>query len=58
MLYEASIGSGNYEVSMTQVLQCVYTVNHDPAMTMTYFTAMSNLETLAFTWEKVKSMDF
>ena len=27
-------------------------------MTLTYFTARSILETLAFTWEKVKVMDF
>ena len=35
-----------------------YNVYHDPAMTLTYFTARSILETLAFTWEKVKTMDF
>ena len=33
-------------------------INHDPAMTLTYFTASSILETLAFTWEKLKNMDF
>ena len=26
-------------------------------MTLTYFTPISSLETLAFTWEKVKTMD-
>ena len=32
-------------------------INHDPVMTLTYFTVKSILETLAFTWEKVKTMD-
>ena len=27
-------------------------------VTLTYFTAMSNLVTLAFLWEKVKTVDF
>ena len=30
----------------------------DPCMTLTHFTATSILETEAFTWEKVKTMDF
>ena len=29
----------------------------DPRMTLTYFMARSILETWAFTWEKVKTMD-
>ena len=33
-------------------------INHDPGMTLTYFIARSILETLAFTWEKLKTMDF
>ena len=33
-------------------------INHDPVMILTYFTARSILETLAFTWEKGKTMDF
>ena len=36
----------------------IHCINHDPAMTMTYFTARSILETLAFTCKKVKTMDF
>ena len=32
--------------------------NNDPGVTLTYFTARSNLVTLAFQWEKVKTMDF
>ena len=32
--------------------------NNDPGVTLTYFTARSNLVTLAFLWEKVKTMDF
>ena len=32
--------------------------NDDPGVTLTYFTAISNLETLAFVLEKVKTVDF
>ena len=32
--------------------------NDGPQMTLTYFTARSNLVTLAFLWEKVKKVDF
>ena len=32
--------------------------NDDPGVTLTYFTARSNLETYAFLWEKVKTVDF
>ena len=32
--------------------------NDDPRVTLTYFTARSNLFTLAFLWEKVKTVDF
>ena len=45
-----------HEASMTQVLQCVY--KSWPCDGMTYFMARSSLETLAFTWEQVKTMDF
>ena len=40
-----------HEASMTQYYN-VY-INHDPAMTLSYFMARPSLETLAFTWEKV-----
>ena len=33
-------------------------VSYDPGMTLTYFIARSILETLAFKWEKLKTMDF
>ena len=33
-------------------------LNDDPVLTMTYFTARSNLVTYAFIWEKVKTMAF
>ena len=38
----------------------LYKVNiyDDPALTLTYFTARSNLVTYAFVWEKVKTVDF
>ena len=32
--------------------------NDDPELTMTYFTARSNLVPYAFVWEKGKTMDF
>ena len=32
--------------------------NDDPGLTLTYFTAMSNLVPYAFVWEKGKTMDF
>ena len=33
-------------------------LNDDPRLTLTYFTARSNLVTYAFVWEKGKTMDF
>ena len=32
--------------------------NDDPKLTLTYFTARSNLVPYAFVWEKGKTMDF
>ena len=32
--------------------------NDDPGLTVTYFTARSNLVPYAFAWEKGKTMDF
>ena len=32
--------------------------NDDPGLTLTYFTARSNLVPFAFVWEKGKTMDF
>ena len=32
--------------------------NDDPGLTLTYFTARSNLVSYAFVWEKVKTIDF
>ena len=32
--------------------------NDDPGLTMTYFTARSNLVPYAFVWKKDKTMDF
>ena len=32
--------------------------NDDPGLTLTYFTARSNLVPCAFIWEKGKAMDF
>ena len=33
-------------------------INDDPGLTLTYFTARSNLIPYAFVWEKGKTMDF
>ena len=33
-------------------------LNDDPRVTLTYFTARSNLVTYAFLWEKVKTVEF
>ena len=33
-------------------------MNDDPGLTLTYFTARSNLVTKAFLYEKVKTLDF
>ena len=33
-------------------------INSDPGLTLTYFTARSNLVPYAFVWEKGKTMDF
>ena len=42
-----------------RVLECyqVYS-NDDPGLTLTYFTARSNLIPYAFVWKKGKTMDF
>ena len=32
--------------------------NDDPGLTLTYFTARSNMVLYAYVWEKVKTMDF
>ena len=33
-------------------------LNYDPGVTLTYFTARSNLVTYAFLWKKVKTVEF
>ena len=37
---------------------CQVYSNDDPGLTLTYFTARSNLVTYAIVWEKGKTMDF
>ena len=37
---------------------CQVCSNNDPGLTLTYFTAKSNLVPYAFVWEKGKTMDF
>ena len=36
---------------------CQVYANNDPGLTLTYFTARSNLLPFAFVWEKTKTMD-
>ena len=45
-----------YAASGAQILQVCS--NDDPGLTLTYFTARSNLLPYAFVWEKGKTMDF
>ena len=33
-------------------------INYNPGLTLTYFTARSNLVTWAFLWEKVKTVNY
>ena len=42
-----------FQASMTQVLQCVYGINHDPVITLTYFREMSTRVAYAFEWVKL-----
>ena len=49
-----------FKVSMQQWVLKYYQIcsNDDPELTMTYFTARSNLVPYAFVWEKGKTMIF
>ena len=40
------------------LLPIIVCSNDDPGVTLTYFTARSNLVTQAFLWKKVKTVDF
>ena len=40
------------------LLPIIVYINDDPGVTLTFFTARSNLETQAFLLEKVKTVDF
>ena len=46
---------GMYHRGLQPIIVCP---NDDPGVTLTYFTARSNLVTYAFLWEKVKTADF
>ena len=46
---------GMYYWGLPPIIDCL---NDDPRVTLTYFTARSNLVTQAFLWEKVKTVDF
>ena len=44
-----------YNPGLQPIIVCS---NDDPGVTLTYFTARSNLVTYVFQWEKVKRVDF
>ena len=44
-----------YNPGLQPIIVCS---NDDPAVTLTYFTARSNLVIYVFQWEKVKTVDF
>ena len=46
---------GMYHRGLQPIIVCS---NDDPRVTLTYFTARSNLITYPFLWEKVKTVDF
>ena len=45
----------NHSIALQSIIVCS---NDDPRVILTYFMARSNLVTLAFLWEKLKTMDF
>ena len=47
------LGMQHWELEYYQISS-----NDDPGLTLTYFTAMSNLVPYAFVWEKGKTMDY
>ena len=47
------LGMEHWELKLYKVY-----INDDPGLTLTYFTARSNLVPYAFVWEKGKTMDF
>ena len=56
IFFSGTSGPISTKLGMKHLLLKYYNVyiNHDPAMTLTYFIVRSSLETLAFTWEKLK----
>ena len=48
-----NVGMHHWVVESLQICS-----NDDPGLTLTYFTARSNLVPYAFVWEKGKTMDF
>ena len=50
--------SCNFVCSTGDSFPSYFFINDDPGVTVTYFTARSNLETSAFLLEKVKTVDF
>ena len=47
-----------YATSDAKVLPSLFKINDDPGLTLTCFTARSNLVPYAFVWEKDKTMEF
>ena len=48
----------NLVCSIRGLQPIIVSSNDDPGVTLTYFTARSNLVTEVFIWEKVKIVDF
>ena len=51
--YDLELGMQHRGIKLYKVC-----INGGPGLTLTYFTARSNLETWSFLWEKVQTVDF
>ena len=51
--YDLELGMYHWGLKLYKIY-----INDDPGLTLTYFTARSNLVPYAFVWEKGKTMDF
>ena len=50
--------AGRFPRNLVCTIQPIIVCSNDPGVTLTYFTARSNLVTYVFQWEKVKRVDF
>ena len=58
VLYVLCFTWTRYQVSVYRTIGPLVCSNDDPAVTMTHFTARSNLVTYAFLWGKMKTVNF